>query len=177
MKRNGLVIGALVAAMIAVAAYAQDKPAAPSPTPTMQGHMAAGAMGGMAGGTMGSMMAEDKAMMAERQRMTDVMDANDATLNRLVAQMNAADGTEKIDAIAAVIAELVAQEKRARHQMMSMGPEMMQHMMAHMKSGTMSGMEKSMAMCPMMQGAGASKADEPKADGSDHAKHHTGTQK
>jgi len=172
MKRNGLVIGALVAAMIAVAAYAQDKPASPSRTPTMQGHMAAGAMGGMGGGTMGSMMAEDKAMMAERQRMTDVMDANDATLNRLVAQMNAATGTQKTDAMAAVIAELVAQEKQARHQMMSMEPEMMRHMMAHMKSGTMAGMEQSMKMCPMMQSG-----DTAKGEDEDHAKHHPGSQK
>ena len=171
MKRSSILIAVLVAGVVAIGAYAQDKPASPAGT-TMHEHEASGAMAGMKGSAMGSMMAEDKAMMTERQKMMAEMDAADARLADLVARMKTAEGPPKIDAMASVIGELVAQRKQMRGGMMSMGPEMMKHMMAHMKSGTVAGMEKSMAMCPMMQGS-----DSPKAGESDHAGHHPGGQK
>jgi hypothetical protein len=75
----------------------------------------------------------------------------DARLDDLVKRMNAATGSKKPDAVAAVINELVAQRKQMREQMMAMRPEMVKHMMAHMRMGMMKGMEDSMAKCPMMK--------------------------
>jgi hypothetical protein len=46
-----------------------------------------------------------------------------------------------------------------------MQPEMMKHMMAHMRMGIMKGMEDSMAKCPMM------KTMAPAKDG--HSEHHS----
>ena len=64
-------------------------------------------------GRMGDMMAR-QAMMAERH-------AADQKLDELVAKMNAARGNDRIDAMAAVITELVAQHKNMGAGMMRMG--------------------------------------------------------
>ena len=93
----------------------------------------------------------DESMMAHHKEMMAKMEAMDARLDELVKTMNAATGTKKTNAVAAVVNELVAQRKQMREQMMSMQPEMMKHMMAHMRMGMMKGMEDSMAKCPMME--------------------------
>lgn len=51
-------------------------------------------------------------MMAERQKMMADMQAARKKLEELAAQMNSATGTAKIDRIAAVVNELVAQHTR-----------------------------------------------------------------
>jgi len=169
MRKHGIILAALGVVVLVVAAYAQSTPA--TTKPGAENHEQ---MGGMMNGAMGGMMAGDKEMMAERHEMMADMDAEAAKLDALIAQMNSTDGVKKVDAMANVITELVAQQKGMRHQMMSMQPEMMQHMMQHMKSGTMEGMQKSMSMCPMMKSADALGASGATND-SDHEKHHPGT--
>ncbi len=99
---------------------------------------------------MGSMMANESqasTIMAERQQMMADMKAMDQKLDGLVAKMNAARGTDKVDAVAAVAGELVAQRTQMRARMMSMQDRMMGHMMDHMQMGA-----ESMGSCPMMKG-------------------------
>lgn len=64
-------------------------------------------------------------------QMMEQMKAGDAKLDALVTEMNAAKGEAKIDAVAAVVSELVAQQKTMHghmgqmHQMMMGGRGMM----------------------------------------------------
>jgi hypothetical protein len=81
-------------------------------------------------------------------------------LDKLVAEMNAAKGSRQVDArvdsMAAVINELVAQRKASRS-MMEAQPAMMGHMMHHMgMQGPKGAME-----CPMLK---TGNAPEPAAD-------------
>ncbi len=103
-----------------------------------------------------------KAMMQRQDAMQTKMKAMDEQLDKLVADMNAARGSKKVDKMAAVIDELVAQRKEMRAQMQTMMPMMMQHMMQHMQAGMMKGMSDSMASCPMM------KKDAAAAEGPEH---------
>lgn len=172
MKWNGIVIAALAAGAIALGADAQDKPASPAPGTPPHEHVGSSKVAGVPGGSMGGMLAEDKTMMSHRQKLMADMDAADARLAGLVARMNAVEGDRKVDAMESVIGELVAQRKQMREGMMAMGPEMMGHMMAHMKSETVGGMKKSMAMCPMMKHSGMAEPGDK-----DHAGHHPDTKK
>jgi hypothetical protein len=92
------------------------------------------------------MSAKCQAMMADHQKMMAEMKAGDERLDGLMAKMTAASGQAKIDATAAVVAEMVAQ-RRTMQGMMKMQEGMMGHMMEHMQAGS-----GSMAMCPMMKG-------------------------
>ena len=99
-----------------------------------------------------------RSMMAEREKMMANMQAMDQQLDELVAQMNSATGTAKIDAIASVLTTLVEQRQTMRSGMMGMQSQMMGHMMEHMMSmqgGTMGmgmgGAGMTMMHCPMMQ--------------------------
>jgi hypothetical protein len=93
------------------------------------------------------MMAQCKEMMQKKEQMQSDMNTMDAKLDGLVATMNAATGSDKADATAAVVSELVMQRKVQRDKMAAMQSDMMQHMMQHMQMG-----KKSMMMCPMMKG-------------------------
>lgn len=95
------------------------------------------------------MSAQCKAMMASHGQMMTEMKAADARLDDLVSKMTAASGQAKIDAIAAVVTEIVAQRKAMRDGMMKMHGSMMSHTMEHMQAGA-----ESMAMCPMMKMGG-----------------------
>lgn len=126
----------------------------------------------------GAMMMPDEAkastMMAEREQMMAEMKAMDQKLNDLVAKMKTARGTEKVDALAAVVTELVAQRASMRDRMTAMQGRMMGHMMEHMMSmqggmmsrGGQAGAGPSMANCPMM------KSLEKEGGADDHAAHH-----
>jgi len=93
------------------------------------------------------MMAMRKNMMAMREKMMMEMTASDARLQQLVAQMNAAKGDAKIDAMAALLVELTGQHRAAQQRMgQMMMPEMMQMM------DMMDGMN--MNMQNMMRGRG-----------------------
>jgi hypothetical protein len=63
--------------------------------------------------------------------------------------MNAASGPGKVDAIAAVVSEMVAQRLTMRDGMMKMEHGMMTHMMEHMQAG-----KDTMASGPMMKSMG-----------------------
>ena len=91
-----------------------------------------------------------QAMMDKMQASSKAMDDRLATF---VDAMNKAKGSAKVDRMAAVINEMVAQRKQMRDDMAAMMPQMMNHMMQHMQSGMMSGMAQSMAACPMMKGS------------------------
>ncbi len=58
--------------------------------------------------------------MAKHQKMMAEMESMDAKLDSLVAAMNAATGDNKVDAIAAVLEELVGQRKVMREKMQHM---------------------------------------------------------
>jgi hypothetical protein len=107
----------------------------------------------------------DESMMNHHTEMMAKMEAMNARLDDLVKKMNAATGSKKTDAVAAVINELVAQRKQMQAQMMAMQPEMMKHMMGHLRMGMMKGMEDAMSKCPMMKGM------DPAKDA--HSDHHS----
>jgi hypothetical protein len=121
----------------------------------------------------GAMMGKDapaacKKAMAERmakwKKMQEKMDAQDAKLKDMVAKMNAASGSKKVDAMAAVVSELVSQHTSRRHAMMAMRSEMMKD--CPMMPGAGRGMM--MKDCPMMKGqSGAAGAAAPKMGGSE----------
>jgi hypothetical protein len=122
--------------------------------------------GAQQGRSMGMMKVDEgqaSALMAERQQMMKTMHAMDQKLKDLVAQMDAATGAKKADAIAAVVKELVAERANMSGRMMTMQEGMMQHMMQHMMSmqGAMMGMMNrggqsatmpSLDTCPVMKG-------------------------
>ncbi|MFZ2490703.1 MAG: hypothetical protein WA208_04380 [Thermoanaerobaculia bacterium] len=104
-------------------------------------------------------MAHDcAAMMQEHQAMQKHMTEMDAKLETLVADMNRAKGSAKVDKTAAVVTELVAQRAMMQKHAMEMMPKMMSHMTQHMQSGMMKGMGDSMSGCPMMKHGEASPA-------------------
>jgi len=157
-----LVPGIFAAAALALAAGvgAQTPPASPPAADTpqaapMSGHHKHAAA---AAKPAADMKAECEAMMAKKREMQDKVEAMDATLDKLVADMNAALGSKAADALekpmAAVINELVAQRKATRAMKAEMESEMMAHMMKHMEmAGTKAG-KKRMADCPMMKMGG-----------------------
>ena len=98
------------------------------------------------------MAAKCQAMMADQEKMMTEMKGADQRLDDLVGKMNAASGSEKADATAAVVNELVNQRRTMRDGMMKMQHGMMAHMMEHMQAG-----KDSMAMCPMMKHMGGMK--------------------
>jgi hypothetical protein len=158
-----LVPGILAVAALALAGGvgAQTSPA-PAPPPAAKSPQAAPMAGhhmdaATAAKHEADMKAECQAMMAKKQEMQDKLKAMDATLDKLVAEMNAAKESKVPDAMekpmAAVITELVAQRKASQAMMMEMQPSMMEHMHMHGPKGAME--------CPMMK---TDKAPEPKAE-------------
>ena len=146
--------------MILLASFAAVTLLAQQPTPPAPGMEKPGMMGE------GKM--DESAMMAMHKEMMARMEAMDSKLDDLVNKMNAAKGSKKVDATAAVVNEFVAQRKQMRQQMMTMQPQMMRHMMEHMHAGMMKGMME----CPMMKGMTGTPA-EPKKPGTDeHSQHH-----
>ena len=72
----------------------------------------------------------DSAMMMNHETMMQQVQAADARMDRLVGEMNRATGQKKVDAMAAVINELVAQRKQMRSHMMQIMQRMhSEHMM------------------------------------------------
>ena len=156
---------AATALALAVSAGAQTPPPA-GPTTAAKSPQAASMTGHHKGSAAkathdAGMKAECEAMMAKKQEMKDKHQAMDATLDKLVAEMNAAKASKDVDAMekpmAAVINELVAQRKASRSMMMEMEHGSMAHMAHHMHMhGAKGAME-----CPMMK---SGMAHEPKAE-------------
>ncbi len=80
-------------------------------------------------GEMGDMMKGDHAAM--EQKMEAQMKAQDAELEKLVAQMNSATGEKKVDAVAAVVNKLVEDRKMMHAKMGAMHKNMHGRMMKH----------------------------------------------
>jgi len=74
---------------------------------------------------------EPKAPAQPAHPMMEVMRQHDQKLDDLIAKMNAAKGEAKVDAIAAVLNELVAQRKEMRKQMAAGPGPMRGPMMRH----------------------------------------------
>jgi len=82
----------------------------------------------------------DKQGMSEKQmkecdEMMSRMKEMDARLDAKVAAMDAAKGDQKVEAMAAVIKEMVSQRKEMQEHMMKMHDMRKGHMMEHMKPG------------------------------------------
>ena len=98
----------------------------------------------------GGMPDKCKAMMEKKQQMMQKCKMMDARLDELVAAMNTATGQQKIDAMAALLNELVQQRKSMHEMMMNMQGGMMHgKMQGGMMQGEMSQGKK--PKCKMMQ--------------------------
>ena len=108
------------------------------------------------------------AMHAEHERLMGRLDALDARLDALVTAMNAAKGQAKVDATAAVVAELVAQRKELRDIAMDglhLAMEFHGHGGTH-HAAMEQGMDGEMSCCAgMAEGKGASCCQGEKAAG------------
>jgi hypothetical protein len=92
-----------------------------------------------------------KEMMAKPVQMMADMKAIDTELDHKVAAMNEATGGSRVEAMAAVINELVSQRKAMQAKMIAMHSGMTDHM-----GGATSPQQDSMSECPMMKGVGGS---------------------
>ncbi len=139
----------LALAVAAVFALAQNG-FAQTPAPEAKAHPA-----GMKGMPKDDMKAECEVMKTKKKEMEEKIQAMDATMDRLIAEMNAAGATAKVDAMAKPMAlaltELVGQRKAMHAMKAKMEAEMMRHMMRHMHSGDAKGGMKAMSDCPMMK--------------------------
>lgn len=95
-------------------------------------------------------------MMAMRQKMMVDQKEADARLQPLIDKMTGATGSAKIDAMAAVVTELVRQRTTDRQSMNQMSQMMMPNMMGMMMQGMTADMRNLAAQCPMMKGFGES---------------------
>ena len=73
--------------------------------------------------------------MKEHDEMMSRMKEMDARLDAKVAAMDAAKGDQKVEAMAAVIKEMVSQRKEMQEHMMKMHDIKKGHMMEHVKPG------------------------------------------
>ena len=73
----------------------------------------------------------------DRQAMMTDMRAEQKKLDELVAQMNAAPQSEKLDRVAAVVTEMAAMHKRMSAMMTENGGMMQMMQMMHMQHGSM----------------------------------------
>ena len=71
----------------------------------------------------------------ETEKMIADMKAMDTRLDEKLAAMNASKGDQKVEAMAAVIKEMVSQRKEMQEHMMKMHDMGKGHMMEHMKPG------------------------------------------
>jgi Spy/CpxP family protein refolding chaperone len=141
MKTVASLVFILVVLFTSHSVMAQEKSTHPSTAPCGK-HMQKGHHHGGH-----PMMEKCKEMKAKFEQWTAMMKEMDDRLEKKVASMNAAKAEEKIDAMAAVINEMVVQRKERREKMMSMRLRMMCHMMEHMGPGC----RRSMADCPMKE--------------------------
>lgn len=145
LKRWSAVI--ITSVLLALPGFAlAQQPAAPVAPPSGG---AAGTEGRMDSG----MMEKHKEWQARHEKMVAEMKAMDTRLNEKVAAMNAARGDQKVEAMAAVINELIAQRKEMRTNFGSM-----HHGMGCPKMGQQAAMPPD---CPMMKHHAGMQADAP----------------
>jgi len=117
MRRLSKLAGAGLAPVLVLAVGLWTAPAAEA--------QMGGGPGPMHHGAMGQMTPEQQKM---HDQMMAEMQARQQKLDDLVAKMNAATGAEKVDAIAAVVNELVEQRGQMRSHMWQMHEEQMKSM-------------------------------------------------
>ena len=107
-------IFAATALALAVSAGAQTPPPAAPPqatkspqAATMTGHHKGSAATAEHDADMKTMKTQCEAMMATKQEMQDKRQAMDATLDKLVAEMNAAKGSKEVDALEKPMAAVI----------------------------------------------------------------------
>ncbi|NOZ93862.1 MAG: hypothetical protein GXP47_03845 [Acidobacteria bacterium] len=148
MKRNhnrhiltALALGLLLGAPLAIAQTSENTP---SKGMQQMGHEMMHEQKAQGQKMEGDMPAKCKAMMEKKKEMMAKCKMMDAKLDELAAAMNTATGQQKIDAMAALLNELVQQRKNMHTMMMQMQKGMM--------SGMMGGMSKdAKSKCTMMQ--------------------------
>ena len=99
-----------------------------------------------------SMMERCEAMMKQKQKMMESMQAADTELTQQVAKMNSASGDEKVSMIAEIVTKLVKQRADMHDRMAKMQGKMMGHAMMHVRMG-----KDSCEKCPMMKGSDGDK--------------------
>lgn len=83
---------------------------------------------------MGGMMKEHHAKMAEmHQKMEAAWKEQDVELDKLVSQMNSAQGEQKMSAMAAIVSKLVELRKKEHADMVAMHKKMQSEMQGTMK--------------------------------------------
>ena len=122
-----VVLGTLVLGAAAVRGQATQAPGTAADQTTAQ-PAAPHACGMMSGR---STMADHHQTMASQKTMMAKLQAGEQALTELLGRMHAANGDDKLAAMAAVVTELAAQ-RAAMRQMMQMQGAMMERMMAHM---------------------------------------------
>ncbi len=142
LKLKTMISSLAVGLVLTAAVHAQE--------PMKMGQMKTGPMKGMSQkgskGTMPGKMKGNGAMMGGMmQKMQADTKAMDDELDGLVATMNQATGSDKMDAMAAVITKMAQQRKTMDQKMAAMQKSMMQGMMGH---GMMGGMGGGMKMPP-----------------------------
>jgi hypothetical protein len=147
MKKWWAVIIALVLVSVPVFVLAQQAAAPSAPSQEQK----AGSEGKMDAG----MMEKHKDWQVRHEKMMAEMKAMDTRLDEKLAAMNAAKGDQKVEAMAAVINELVTQRKEMRE---NFGP------MHHGMKGPMMG-KQGMMDCPMMKHHVDMQAEAPKKEG------------
>jgi hypothetical protein len=143
MKLRTMVLSGMALSLVGMGSlFSARVVSAEEPAPgsaMMQGQMKPGTEAKAASPKGKEMPQACREMMASRESMREERAKNNAKLNELAAKMNAATGEKKVDAIAAVVSEMVAQRQATSEKMATM----------HTK------WKKAMEECPMMkEGAG-----------------------
>ncbi|HWR54258.1 MAG TPA: hypothetical protein VN428_24335 [Bryobacteraceae bacterium] len=139
MKPATFLLTMLFASTLSLAQHAH-----PQTPQTGAGAQQGGAGGQRQGMMQGAMADRCKAMMAKHDQMMAEMKKMDATLDEKLQAMRSARGESKVEAMAAVITEMVEQRRQGRERMMEMQHSAMQHMSEHMAQGGVQ------MQCPMM---------------------------
>lgn len=168
------VLGLVIAAPLLVAGSL----AAERPEPSGQAHQtvvkpasertAGEGHGRMMAGQQERMMDRCRAMMDRQRQMKEEFSAMGARLDELLEAMKEASGEEKVQAMEAVLEELVAQRSQRHGMMMANREETRRHMMEHMAAMHEMGASM-MERCPMMRGMEDPVEEETEDP---HAEHH-----
>lgn len=114
-------------------------------------------------------------MTTQRKAVMARMDSLDGVLtSKLQAVREAGSDRKKLQALEAVVVELIAQRRDMHQHMPQMMGKMMGHMMQHMGAGMMGDSGCMMTDCPMMQDGkhGDTGGMEGEAGADDHKAHH-----
>lgn len=92
------------------------------------------------------MMQRCQGMEEQKKKLAADLKTQDAELTAQIAEMNRAAEDKKLDLMAGIVTQMVAQRTDLNARRSEMEEGMMQHMMEHMQIG-----KKSMSQCPMMK--------------------------